>query len=504
MADYQVNAGINSLAVLAGSVLADAQFATQPIAGDQIVYPNNIAVDSQLNITGPTGTHKLWHIQQNGDLQPNDYVIASGGVGVTTADYEAGPTFTTATLQAGFDPYIFQDWVTQPVAGEQLITLTADGYFDSQGNYYSEIEGIHSAWHVALDGTMTHFEIDNRLTVTSSDITPNAFSFVDLVDQARSTLIESAPIDVLGMDAGLDSPVTVTGGEWSKSSDNGDTWTPFTSAAGTVQNNDKVKVRHTTDAAGLVATSTTLDINGVSDVFTTITAADLTPDPFILGNRANVDLLTVVESDPVQVSGMTEGQDSPVTISGGEYAISVDDVSYSDFTSEPGSIQNGQFIKVRHTSSSTEADNRVTVLTIETVSGSFVSTTVTDFPDLLVNDPTVVVNKFFGDSYRARVFNAYDNWVQFEIFNAGSKMNLGNATNFEIKATNSLGQSVSVKQTDNPSIFSVKASEGLLDVMVGQLGLENGSYYVDVIYYDALHNDGAVLTGNRPIIVELV
>jgi len=379
MATYNVNTGINSYVTLSGSVTSVPAFVTQPVVDDQIIYPNNLTVDAQLNITGPAGTHKLWHVKQTGETVATNFVIAAGDVASGGADYTMPGTFTWVTLVSGFDDYVFDGWSPQPVAGEQLITETQYGYFDSLGNYYSNVENIHDAWFVALDGTTTHFTIDNRIDVVSSDTTPNAFSFVDVTGQPRSTLIESAPIDVLGMDAGLDSPVTVTNGEWAKSSDNGTTYSAYTTGPGFVRNGDKVKVRHTTSALGLVQTDTTLDINGVSDVFSTTTEADLTPDAITGQSRNNVAVSTVIQFTPVQISGMTAGQDADVTVSGGRYSTSADNVTYSAATSAAGVIQDGQWIRVEHDSSDASSDPRATTLIVgtgTTVQASFTSTTI--------------------------------------------------------------------------------------------------------------------------------
>lgn len=377
MATYQVNQNINASVVLSGSVATDNQFAAQPIIADQIIYPNNLTVDAQLNISGPSGTHKLWHVKQTGETVATNYVVTPGDVAVGSASYTLATAYTAATLQTGFDAYMFEGWSPQPVVGEQLITETQYGYFDNLGNYYSNVENIHDAWFVALDGTTTHFTIDNRLSGVSSNITPTQFTFVDKTDQPFSTVVESAPIDILGMDANLDSPLTVTGGEWSKSTDNGATWSTFTSAPGTVRNGNKVKLRHTTSAVGLTQTNTTLDVNGVSDVFTTTTAADLVPNVFVLGSKIEVALSTEVESTPVQIQGMTAGQNASINVVGGSYAISTDGgATYGAYTAAAGVIQNGQWVKVKHTSSASNSDTTVTTLTITSVSSSFVSTTV--------------------------------------------------------------------------------------------------------------------------------
>lgn len=82
--------------------------------------------------------------------------------GATTISFggftaKAGPTLqvaatqTLATLASGFDDYVFQGWLPQPAVGDQLVTVTADGIFNSNGDYTFYAEGVYSVWYV--DGT---------------------------------------------------------------------------------------------------------------------------------------------------------------------------------------------------------------------------------------------------------------------------------------------------------------------------------------------------------------
>ena len=106
------------------------------------------------------------------------------------------------------------------------------------------------------------------------DNVPNAFTFTDQTNVPVSTTRTSNTITVSGMDAGASATVTVTGGTYSKNSGG------YTSASGTAQNTDTFSVRHTSSSSNSTAVNTTLDINGVSDTFTSTTeaaAVDVTP-----------------------------------------------------------------------------------------------------------------------------------------------------------------------------------------------------------------------------------
>jgi hypothetical protein len=97
------------------------------------------------------------------------------------------------------------------------------------------------------------------------DSTPVAFTFVDQTGVVAATVITSAPITVSGVDT--PAAISVTGGTYNK---NGGA---YTSVAGTVVNGDVIRVRHTSSASPATAVNTVLTIGGVSDTFTSTTAA---------------------------------------------------------------------------------------------------------------------------------------------------------------------------------------------------------------------------------------
>lgn len=109
--------------------------------------------------------------------------------------------------------------------------------------------------------------VTSAMTLESSaDTTPAAFTFTDVTDATLSTLYTSNAITVTGID--WPTTITVTGGEYEKNTSG--TWT---SEAGTVVLNDTIKVRHTSSTNPSTAVNTSLTIGGVSDTYTTTTAA---------------------------------------------------------------------------------------------------------------------------------------------------------------------------------------------------------------------------------------
>lgn len=198
------------------------------------------------------------------------------------------------------------------------------------------------------------------------DTVPNAFSFTDQTGVALSSTITSASITVSGIDAA--ATITVTGGTYDINGSG-----TFVSTSGTVDNGDTVRARHTSSASYSTATNTVVTIGGVSDTFTSTTEADpgedTTPDAFTFTDQTDVALSTVITSAAITVAGI----DAPATISvsGGTYDIN----GSGAFVSTPGTVEVGDTVRARHTSSASNSTATNTVVTIGGVSDTFTSTT---------------------------------------------------------------------------------------------------------------------------------
>lgn len=104
-----------------------------------------------------------------------------------------------------------------------------------------------------------------RSTTGSADTEPDAFSFTDKSNVALNKLTPSNLIRVRGTNAPSD--ISVIGGEYLTQSNGG-----WTSAPGTINPNEWVKLRHTSAAEAATTVDTTLTIGGVSDTFSSTTA----------------------------------------------------------------------------------------------------------------------------------------------------------------------------------------------------------------------------------------
>ncbi|NMA46381.1 MAG: hypothetical protein GX945_07460, partial [Lentisphaerae bacterium] len=107
------------------------------------------------------------------------------------------------------------------------------------------------------------------------DTIPDPFTFEDQINVDRSTVCTSNTITVLGINA--PSPISISGNSGQYQINNG----AWTSGAGTVNNNDKVKVRQKSSGNYATRTDTTLTIGGVSDTFSVTTVAEPITPPTI-------------------------------------------------------------------------------------------------------------------------------------------------------------------------------------------------------------------------------
>lgn len=114
---------------------------------------------------------------------------------------------------------------------------------------------------------MLRLEEDILAGAIALDTTPAAFTFTDQSGVALSSTRTSNTITVSGLTTGVSVAVSVSGGQYSKNGGG------YTSSAGTAQNGDTFAVQHTSSGSHSTAVNTTLTIGGVSDTFTSTTAA---------------------------------------------------------------------------------------------------------------------------------------------------------------------------------------------------------------------------------------
>jgi hypothetical protein len=115
--------------------------------------------------------------------------------------------------------------------------------------------------------------VSDTFSVTTNpavDTTPAAFSFTDQTGVTLGAIVESNEITISGINA--PASISIVNGAY-KIKPSGGAYGSYVSTEGTISNNDSVTVRHTASASPSTAVNTVLTIGGVSDTFTSTTAA---------------------------------------------------------------------------------------------------------------------------------------------------------------------------------------------------------------------------------------
>lgn len=220
-------------------------------------------------------------------------------------------------------------------------------------------------------------------STTAPDTTPDSFRFTSKLNQPQGIRIVSNRIAIRGINVNV--PISLTGGASNtceyriSTNSSGSSWGAWGRAAGTVGNNSLVEIRCTTPRAFNRIDRVNLVVGSFSASFRFSTgSADTTPDSFSFTAKTNQELnrnLEVASSIPVR--GINTS--APISITGGEYSIfDLNASRWSPWKSTPSTISNGQFFKVRHTTSNLYSTNTTTTLTIGGVSAIFLSTTKAD------------------------------------------------------------------------------------------------------------------------------
>lgn len=125
---------------------------------------------------------------------------------------------------------------------------------------------VGSATVTCNDGVYNY----SATTCVAGDTTPNAFGFTDVTGQALNMLITSNTITISGINAG--TAVSVSGDGSPQISINGGAW----GTSGTITNGQSLAVRLTSANANSTARTATVDVGGVTDVWSVTTGAGCT------------------------------------------------------------------------------------------------------------------------------------------------------------------------------------------------------------------------------------
>ncbi|WP_339799646.1 hypothetical protein [uncultured Marinobacter sp.] len=201
----------------------DASFATTPVAGDQIEYPDSIAVAADGTVTGADGTYTLRHIVSAtgvasaleytiGAEQPVDPVDPEASTASVSVAYGPGELWNYATItQALTSPGLFAAWSRLPLIGEQLLALKPNNWTNS-GDYQTLSEGMQDVILVSDDGIAYALQVDATGLPTATTQPPaGVVTFAEVVatpDSINGTFDYSAS-DATGFRGRINN------GEWS-------------------------------------------------------------------------------------------------------------------------------------------------------------------------------------------------------------------------------------------------------------------------------------------------
>lgn len=229
-------------------------------------------VASSVNITGLAAStaYKYYFVAK--DTAGNTQATVSTGLDITTAAAEVPPIMgnvpdQTYTSGSAITNLNISNYVIL-TNGDAITAYTLTGALPT-GLSFNSTTGVLSGTPTqtgTFNLSVTATDNDgasnsDSFTITVSaapDTTPDQFTFSDQTGVALSTVIESAPIVVSGINTA--ASISVAGGEYAISTDGGSSWSAYTSTAGTVNNGNWVKVRHTSSASNSTAINTTLTI----------------------------------------------------------------------------------------------------------------------------------------------------------------------------------------------------------------------------------------------------
>ncbi|MDA9129090.1 fibrinogen-like YCDxxxxGGGW domain-containing protein [Candidatus Gracilibacteria bacterium] len=223
----------------------------------------------------------------------------------------------------------------------------------------------------------------------------------------------------------------------------------FTSDSGLVSNGDIVSLRMTSDDNPGNTSTASLTIGSISRDFQISTAgADTIPDAFYFDDIEDASLGTVYTSNSITIAGVNSS--TPISISGvGEYRV-----NGGSYTSASGTVENGDIITLRQTSSSDNSQTVSSTLDIGSVSSTFNVTT--PAPPADTTPDTFSFIDITGADYNAEYISnsiavsGINQAINISI--SGGTYDINESKNFVsgISVVNN-GDTISVKQTSSTS-----------------------------------------------------
>jgi hypothetical protein len=194
------------------------------------------------------------------------------------------------------------------------------------------------------------------------DFTPEPFTFAERTGVLTNVFVTSEARTITGIN--MPAPVSIANGQYSI---NGG---PYTTAAGVISNGQTLRVRHVSASTSGTTTTSTIAVGTYETTFrSTTTNVDGTPDAFSFATQTGVELNTVIESNVITPAGYNTAV-AVVAGPGASYRI-----DGGAWTTASGTINPGQTLQTRHTSSSGTLAYTKTYLKVGGVTGYFTTRT---------------------------------------------------------------------------------------------------------------------------------
>lgn len=302
--------------------------------GDQIVFDLSSTLSTTTNMveaTGRivstyTGTQSFWHISASTGLVTQISIVAP----------DCTPTAPVFTAQTELTPSTVVEsnvvTITGATAGQVLDISVTNGEYSINSGAYTASPGtivngntvkVRRTTPVSYSSSNTVTLLINTissvfsLTTLTPDITINSLGLIDATELEINTVVESNIVTVAGVTPNYDVPVTITGGSYSVSSDNGTTWGGYITTPSNVRLGYKLKLRGTSSEWYSLSKVVILQIGTTSEVFTYTTRAapsvtlgtefvalDGSVNTLTAANLINADTLTI---DNFTVTTLTGG-----------------------------------------------------------------------------------------------------------------------------------------------------------------------------------------------------
>ncbi|MEP2651221.1 MAG: BspA family leucine-rich repeat surface protein, partial [Paraglaciecola sp.] len=360
------------------------------------VAPISIS-NGQYSINGG-GFTSLSGVVNNGDtvqIQLTSSNVISTKISATLTIGDVSSSFGVTTMLADISPIAFNftaqtsvplnsNFTSNSIVVSDINTLApisiSNGQYSINGGDFTSLSGeVNNGDSVQIQllssptfstQTLATLSIGNvsgsfEVTTLLADVLPLAFTFDAQANVARGARILSNTITVSGINTA--TTISVSGGEYSVNSG------AFQSDASVVSAGDLVQVSVVSSDVFLSKTSAVLSIGDITSAFEVTTIeADVSPAEFSFTDQANVSLETIVVSSTVKITDINT--QVPIGITSGEYSI-----NGGGFTSDVGTVSEGDTVRVRLTSSGEFETSTSAILTIGNIRESFgVSTLVAD------------------------------------------------------------------------------------------------------------------------------